>query len=245
MCYENRSFLKTLLGGVEYHALYDPGATVSLVNAKIAEKFKNRLKKAETLIETATGTTSRILGELKLFLVVDNAPGELKFKAESNIKHDIILGIDFVRNWDIETRKGQTEWRVGEAAILDAPWHTFNESRSTGIGVLAEYAGISELELNEREKLEKLVDEILATADDKVGNTTLVEHETVVKPGTKPVRQAPQRMSEKISEFAREEVKRMLADDVIEPSKSYWCSRQVIVKKANGNYRFRRLSRFE
>ena len=209
-----------------------------MVNAKIAEKFKNRLKKAETLIETATGTTSRILGELKLFLVVDNAPGELKFKAESNIKHDIILGIDFVRNWDIETQKGQTEWRVGEAAILDAPWNTFNESRSTGIGVLAEYAGISELELNEREKLEKLVDEILATADDKVGTTTLVENEIVVKPGAKPVCQTPRRMSEKISEFAREEVKRMLADDVIEPSKSDWCSRPVIVKKANGNYRF-------
>ena len=44
-------------------------------------------------------------------------------------------------------------------------------------------------------------------------------------------------MSPKMLEIAQE-VRRMLAEGVIEPSVSEWCSAPVIVKKANGGHRF-------
>ena len=42
MCVENRNSLKIYIGDTEYKALYDPGATITLVQAKIAEKVKDR-----------------------------------------------------------------------------------------------------------------------------------------------------------------------------------------------------------
>ena len=44
-------------------------------------------------------------------------------------------------------------------------------------------------------------------------------------------------MSPKVLEVAQEEVKMMLAKDIIETSKSAWCSRPGIVKKANRSCR--------
>ena len=68
--------------------------------------------------------------------------------------------------------------------------------------------------------------------------TSLIEHEIVPKLNAKPVREAPRRLSPKILEVAQEEVDRILKEDVIKRSNSDWCSRPVIVKKADGSYRF-------
>ena len=82
------------------------------------------------------------------------------------------------------------------------------------------------------------MDEILERYSDQQGLTTLIEHEIIVKPGTKPVRQASRRMSPKMEEFAQREVKKMLEEGIIEESKSDWCSRPVIAKKANESFKF-------
>ena len=68
--------------------------------------------------------------------------------------------------------------------------------------------------------------------------TSLIEHEIVLKPNAKPVRQGRRRLSSKIMEVAQEEVDRILKEDIIEKSKSDWCSRSAIVEKADGSYRF-------
>ena len=93
---ENRNFLTVALGGCQYQALYDSGATLSLVNANIATKFQDRLETVDIRVETAMGTTAKCLGELKIYLAVDGITDVLKFKAMENIKHDIILGMDFI-----------------------------------------------------------------------------------------------------------------------------------------------------
>ena len=93
---ENRNFLKVELGGCQYQALYDSGATLSLVNANIARKFQGRLETVDIRVETAMGTTAKCLGELKMYLAIDGITDVLKFKAMENIKHDIILGMDFI-----------------------------------------------------------------------------------------------------------------------------------------------------
>ena len=45
-------------------------------------------------------------------------------------------------------------------------------------------------------------------------------------------------MSPAIEQLARDEVHKMLKEDIIEPSKNDWCSRPVIVNKASGGKKF-------
>ena len=52
MCVENRSFLKIKIGDAKYKAIYDPRATISLVHAKFAEKFKDRLRTIDSVVES-------------------------------------------------------------------------------------------------------------------------------------------------------------------------------------------------
>ena len=64
-------------------------------------------------IESAMETTARCLVELKMYLVVD----VLKFKAMDNLTHDIILGMNFIKKWDIESRRKRKKWRVCELVL--------------------------------------------------------------------------------------------------------------------------------
>ena len=61
-------------------------------------------------------------------------------------------------------------------------------------------------------RLKEVVKRVCSNADD-VGMYKLIEHEIVVEPGTKPVRQAPRRMSSKMETFTQLEVKRMLEEN--------------------------------
>ena len=49
-----------------------------------------------------------------MYLLVDGVEDVLKFKAMDNLTHNIILGMDFIEKWDIESRRKHREWRIGE-----------------------------------------------------------------------------------------------------------------------------------
>ena len=217
MCTENRNFLKVKLGNREYKALYDPGATISLVNATIAEEFRDRIEPAESVVESAMGTAYKCLGKLKVKMVIDGVIRDLNVTALDCIKHDIILSMDFIKLFDIETRREQTEWRVGELRLQNGTWQRFCRTGRERVNVFAECAGICELEPGERKILDQLVETILG-AEGGRGLTSRIQHEIKLKPNAKPVRQAPRRLSPKILEAAQEEVDRMLQEDIIEKS---------------------------
>ena len=235
---ENRNFLKIKLGNFEYRALFDPGATVSLISAGVAENFKERLLPIDSFIETALGNSTKCLGKLKINLVVDGKLDHLNFKVLDGIKHEIILGMDFMKKWDIEVKNKMTQWRVGESILQDGFWHNFNNENNQRTNIYGECAGICELNCTEKEMLNEVVENVLKESQNKVGTTNLIEHEIILKQGAKPVRQKPRRMSNKVWEYAKKEVDKMLEDDIIERSKSDWCARPVIVSKSNGDYRF-------
>ena len=37
----------------------------------------------------------------------------------------MILGMDFVKLFDIETKREQTAWRIGELRLANGVWHKF------------------------------------------------------------------------------------------------------------------------
>ena len=81
------------------------------------------------------------------------------------VKHSVILGIDFVRKWDIETKNLQTIWHVGELHNNNDGWHEFDNVGDETPSIIAECAGISESEPDQRKTLSKLVEEIVSSVD--------------------------------------------------------------------------------
>ena len=229
---ENRNFVSIELGGEKYRALFDPGAMLSLVGPKIANLFQDRLEPSNLAIKNVTGGITQVLGILKIILEIDGAAQVLETKAVSALDHDVILGMDFCRDWDIESKLGRGLWRAKEGK-----WRKFVTGDDEGGKIHAECAGISELRRDQRKLIDELVDRVLPPPSENPGCTGLIEHFIDVQ-GAAPIKHRPRRMSPKMLEIAREEVEKMLRQDIIERSYSAWSSAPVIVKKHDGGYRF-------
>lgn len=72
----------------------------------------------------------------------------------------------------------------------------------------------------------------------RVRQTPLTKHRIITEETARPIRQNPYRVAPKEREAIQEQVKKMLDDDVIQPSKSPWASPVVMVKKKDGSLRF-------
>jgi len=71
-----------------------------------------------------------------------------------------------------------------------------------------------------------------------LGSIKATEHLIDLKPGSKPVRLNPYRMSPRTRELIKAQVDRMLKLEVIEPSQSEWTSPLVLIPKPDGSPRF-------
>ena len=229
---ENRHYITVSLGGVNYKALFDPGACLSLVGPKIAERFKQRLRESGTCIKNVNGGVTPTLGVMKVMLEVEGVTDTVDLKAVHNLDQEMILGMDFCRTFDCDTRLGRGLWRVREGE-----WRPFASGDDAGGAVIyAECAGISELDDSERRKFERVVEEFLGQQAVQLGMTRLTEHHIDVQ-GAAPVKHRLRRMSPRMLEVASEEVERLRREGVIERSASDW-SAPVLVKKSDGTYRF-------
>ena len=75
-------------------------------------------------------------------------------------------------------------------------------------------------------------DEIKAYRDD------VFQHTIPLKPNSKPFRQKLRRINPKLAHMVQQESQKMLATDIIAPTRhSSWCSNLVVVRKNNGQLR--------
>lgn len=172
LCGDNRNFLTLTLGGEEYKTLLDPGATLSLIGPRVVEKFKDKLKKNNSFIKTATGKISKTLGVLDTVFEIEGISRKISLKGMEELDYDIILGMDFCLSFDVDIRLGKGQWRTCEGE-----WHRFlSEDKEEKLVVHAECAGISELNNEERRVVEELVERILEKESSITGLTNLTEH---------------------------------------------------------------------
>ena len=211
-----------MLGGQEYKALFDPGATLSLAGPRVTEVLKDRLKEYDSVIRSVNGKVTPVLGVLDLMLEVDGEPKIISVKAVA-LDHDLIFGMDFCKEFDIDGRQARGAWPSN-----DGEWKPFaGREASEEAPIFAECAGINEVATSERELVEQLVGRLIPPETDVPGVTDLVEHHIEMQ-GAAPVRKKPRRMSRKMFEFARAEVDKLLHSEIIEPSASDWRSAPVI-----------------
>jgi len=119
--------------------------------------------------------------------------------------------------------------RGGERRPLVTP--TENDKSTAIVG------GLSALSRGEEEKLTQFLKSELGNNPESPGTTDLTEHRINVG-GHAPIKQRYYPVSPKIQEAIYDEVDKMLATGIIEPSKSEWSSPIVMIKKPNGSYRF-------
>ena len=111
--------------------------------------------------------------------------------------------MDFFENFDVEVRPGKGLWRAKEGE-----WMSLNHrGKGQKHCVYAECVGISEVTDDERTIVEKLVEELLNSAQYASGLTDLTEHHIRVTDPTL-IKEKTRRMSPKMLSIAQE-VRRM------------------------------------
>ena len=229
---ENRNFLTVMLAGEKYRALLDPGAMISLVGPKISERFRSRLQPSSTMIRAVTGAISKVLGALEVHIEIDSRIKRVNFRATADLDQEMILGMDFCKDFGFELKLGEGQWR-----IEGGEWHAFSGKGSgDSIVLYGECAGICELGESEKDRMDRLIDEILARQTGELGLTDLIEHRIELT-DTMPIRHKFRRMSPRMIEIATEEVNKLAAQGVIERSASDYNSAPVLVRKSDGSCR--------
>ncbi|CAF4077516.1 unnamed protein product [Adineta steineri] len=99
---------------------------------------------------------------------------------------------------------------------------------------------LAETDLNQIEK-QKLLDLIQTFPDvfsEKTGKTSKVKHEIKLLPGSQPCNLPPYRIAPARRQIVEQNLREMLQDNVIVPSKSPWASPVVLAPKKDGTLRF-------
>ena len=232
---EERDFFLLDLGGKKIHALCDPGSQLCYLHSKIADKFKKNLKPHTSLSVGLFGEAIEILGVLPVTFAINDVAKTFEMRVMPCLAYDAIIGKNFLKEFSIDIKNGLSLWRAN-----NGPWSNFwtNEARP-GTMIFAESAGLAEISQNQRDYINDLVSRELKSQTGKpLGKTNVLTHRVVLLPGVTPVKHTRRRMSPSIRKIAKEEVERMLREDIIEPSNGAWSSAPVIVRKKNGKYRF-------
>ncbi|SAL96908.1 hypothetical protein [Absidia glauca] len=91
-----------------------------------------------------------------------------------------------------------------------------------------------------RESLLKLLSEFQDVFDwhnDRMGRTTLLDHEILLKENTPPIRHRPYRMAPVEQEYLKKELDRLCDLGIIKPANTPFTAPIILVKKKNGDYR--------
>lgn len=103
---DNRYFFRITLGNESYEALFVPGAMVSVISDRVAEPYKDRIESNNTVIRSATGGMTVATGTLDLNITVDGHSKKFNVKVLSKVTQDIILGVDFLKAWNMDEQLG-------------------------------------------------------------------------------------------------------------------------------------------
>lgn len=205
----------TILGGKFYKKLEDQG---------IQLHGDHRIT-----VTAAGGQTMSSVGYMFLPLHFESKYHIIKAFVVPDINIDLVLGIDFWRDFKIFPGN-LTNIVFSDAAILNASLNTEVSS------FIQEY---NHLGPSEKAVADDIISQFSDISSERrgLGETSLVTHR-IDTGDSEPVRQRYYRLSPEKQRILAEQVDEMLALDVIEQCESAWSSPVLIVTKKNGQPRF-------
>ncbi|CAB0036815.1 unnamed protein product [Trichogramma brassicae] len=214
---------------------------------KLASRLQGRATAVKGPCSPGVTTT---LGRLDVQVHINGKTERMQWRAMSYLDHDIILGADFKNLWAVDTQTVEGEWRVHKGswmpfyregtnseadilvecaslaiasaaeqacikALLDRVLGEHDDSEAESL----ECAGLSEITPEQEAAIRVVVDRMMTAEPGTLGLTRLTEHHIDVQ-GASPIKHKMRRMSPPMLQVAHDEVKKMLAEGVIEPSAS-------------------------
>ena len=120
-----------------------------------------------------TGSPVKIKGILRINLDVGECTKQLTFRAVEDIGHEIVLAMDFGLELDIYVQLKARRWKCGEKG----EWYEFIQSKEdSSTAILAECAGLSELNLSQSEIIHEMVKWLISKPSEYLPTTHLTEH---------------------------------------------------------------------
>ncbi|XP_053698701.1 uncharacterized protein LOC128745649 [Sabethes cyaneus] len=250
----------------EFDALLDSGASVSVTNIPdIAERNGLALQVSPLKIVTADKTIHESLGYVSLPVRFRGLTKVLPTLVVPQVSQKLILGYDFWKQFGIQpmimgengfervttveaARPGECDAEVRLSSIttlpalkpsgpdesLEIPALELPEpSKTTPETVETEH----ELADVDRNQLIEAIKMFPCTTENRLGRTSLLQHEIVLKEEAKPCRQPLYRCSPAIQAEMEAELERYKRMDAIEECTSEWASALVPVRKTNGKLR--------
>ena len=215
-------------------ALLDSGAIASFLGPKPAELVKSRITPCSTYMVMANGQTDKIGGEVELTFTIDGEEITTRIRVLNSLNYDIILGMDLMERLRMRINFEDRTWYTPKGIVH--PCYPKNQDPST-VYTVAALDGVAELSQGERILLRVKLDPFLDTARGGTPAARITPHKIDVQ-GHSPIKQKMRRISPNLLTVVHAEVDRLLAEGIVEPSKSPWSSCPVIVPKKDGSIRF-------
>ena len=137
--------------------------------------------------------------------------------------------IGLVNTAVVDVEVGNQVDELESEVIVEPPSESSKDERDYKVGNI--------LSSNKSKQLADLLVEFSDVLSSKPGFTSLGKHDIKLTTDT-PIMSKPYPVPFALKQVVIDEVKSMLDLDVIEPSDSQYCSKYVIVKKADNTYRF-------
>ena len=233
-----RVHMTVLVGSVSIDALFDPGSTRTFIRKHLGERVLDLLSKKldcsrESVMIVANGVREKIEGRAMLPLMINGVTRDIEVAIVENLNTEMVFGLD-----------AQEEFDMTFAARTKKIWmpDTKGEPNPLLIRIIEDYAcsGIVELQDWERAELERFLKEKLPPKVQNAGPlraTHLVKHNIDVQ-GHPPIKERYRVLSPKVKEAMYTELDRLLAEGIVKGSHSEWSAPIMMVKKADGKYRF-------
>ena len=142
--------------------------------------------------------------------------------------------MDFGLELDIYVQLKARRWKCGEKG----EWYEFIQSKEdSSTAILAECAGLSELNLSQSEIIHEMVKWLISKPSEYLPTTHLTEHHLELTDYI-PIRYHHRCRSPAMWKIASEAVQEMHRAAVIKTSASDWCHAPVIQHKSDGSHRF-------
>lgn len=213
---DNRAFLQVKIGHSLALGLVDSGANITCLGKNAFDflsKSSLTYTPLATCVKTADGNSKPIVGYIKSSISFRGQSEEFVIFIAPDLLQELYLGIDFIKKFQLAPNIFPSS-NISEISISNPLRHVLSES--------------------EEKELQTVINMFPNSEVMGLGKTHLEFH-TIDTKDCQPIKSRHYPVSPAIQVLIDQEIDRMLALGVIEPSESPWASPVTLVRKPNKN----------